>query len=72
MARNVVLTAAHCKGGNYNVVVGKHKLSNGGGQTVRKKLEVPHPVSIYIATKYYSSMSIHIFFDCSHQMLYVF
>eukprot|EP00578_Thalassiosira_sp_NH16_P026271 CAMPEP_0181100722 /NCGR_PEP_ID=MMETSP1071-20121207/13349_1 /TAXON_ID=35127 /ORGANISM="Thalassiosira sp., Strain NH16" /LENGTH=370 /DNA_ID=CAMNT_0023183479 /DNA_START=83 /DNA_END=1195 /DNA_ORIENTATION=+ len=40
---DVVLTAAHCKGGNYNIIAGRLNLGQSGGQVRRKQEEVPHP-----------------------------
>lgn len=43
IAKDVVLTAAHCKGGPYNVVLGRHDLDDNDGQVIPMKREVPHP-----------------------------
>mmetsp|Transcript_32289 Transcript_32289/g.67892 ORF Transcript_32289/g.67892 Transcript_32289/m.67892 type:complete len:475 (+) Transcript_32289:304-1728(+) len=43
IAKNVVLTAAHCNGGTYSVALGKHNLGAGGGQVIAKKDEIIHP-----------------------------
>lgn len=41
---NLVLTAAHCLGGSYDVIVGRTKNINGsGGQSIPKKQEIRHP-----------------------------
>lgn len=42
IARNAVLTAAHCQGGSYDVVLGLHDLSD-SGQVLQMMREVPHP-----------------------------
>ena len=38
-----ILTAAHCKGGQYNVGVGRDKWDSNTGQKIRMSKEVPHP-----------------------------
>jgi len=43
IAKNVVLTAAHCKGGPYKVALGRHNLDTNEGQVIDMKKEVPHP-----------------------------
>ncbi len=43
IARNAVLTAAHCQGGAYDAVLGLHDLSNNNGQVFEMAREVPHP-----------------------------
>ncbi|KAL7435818.1 hypothetical protein ACHAXH_004356 [Discostella pseudostelligera] len=43
IARNAVLTAAHCQGGPYNVVLGLHDLGANEGQAFEMMREVPHP-----------------------------
>lgn len=43
IAQDVILTAAHCKGGPYNVVLGRHDLNDDDGQVIPMKQEVPHP-----------------------------
>lgn len=44
IAKDVVLTAAHCQGGSYDVVVGRHDIVNDNdGNKIGKKTEVPHP-----------------------------
>lgn len=43
IARDVVLTAAHCQGGSYDVVLGRHDLDSGSGQKIRMARELPHP-----------------------------
>jgi trypsin len=42
ITKNVVLTAAHCKGGPYNVVLGRHDLDTNQGQIIGMKKEIPH------------------------------
>jgi len=43
IARDVVLSAAHCGGWRYDVVVGRHDLAGDRGQEIPMKREVPHP-----------------------------
>jgi len=43
IAKNVVLTAAHCNGGPYDITLGRHSLGQGGGQTFGMKKEIMHP-----------------------------
>lgn len=43
ITKNVVLTAAHCQGGNYNAVLGRHDLRSSAGQVIAMKKEIPHP-----------------------------
>mmetsp|Transcript_32351 Transcript_32351/g.68054 ORF Transcript_32351/g.68054 Transcript_32351/m.68054 type:complete len:315 (+) Transcript_32351:247-1191(+) len=43
IAKDVILTAAHCKGGNYNVVMGRHDWNDNDGQVIAKKSELSHP-----------------------------
>lgn len=43
IAKDVVLTAAHCKGGPYNVVIGRHDLNDNDGEVIAMKEELPHP-----------------------------
>lgn len=43
IAKDVVLTAAHCKGAPYDVVVGRHNLTESDGQVIPMKRELPHP-----------------------------
>jgi hypothetical protein len=43
IAKDVVLTAAHCQGGSYNVVVGRHDLTTNSGESIPVKKEIPHP-----------------------------
>jgi len=43
IARDVVLTAAHCQGGSYDVVLGRHDLDDGDGEVIGMRDELPHP-----------------------------
>jgi len=43
IAPDVVLTAAHCQGGSYDVYVNHPKLNTNSGQKMSKKKELPHP-----------------------------
>jgi trypsin len=43
IAPDVVLSAAHCAGGDYKAVIGRHDLNTMSGDVVNKKFEVPHP-----------------------------
>eukprot|EP01083_Nonionella_stella_P051128 135780_1 len=43
ITRNAVLTAAHCQGGNYRAVVGRHDLDTNKGQVNSMRAEKPHP-----------------------------
>eukprot|EP00970_Alexandrium_tamarense_P003181 scaffold481_cov188-Alexandrium_tamarense.AAC.10 len=43
IAKDVVLTAAHCQGGSYNVVIGRHDLTTNSGESIPVKKEIPHP-----------------------------
>ena len=43
IATDVVLTAAHCQGGNYDVVVNRYDLNSNDGETISIDYEVPHP-----------------------------
>jgi trypsin len=43
IAPDVILTAAHCAGGEYKAVIGRYDLSMTDGDVVRVKREVPHP-----------------------------
>mmetsp|Transcript_8383 Transcript_8383/g.14694 ORF Transcript_8383/g.14694 Transcript_8383/m.14694 type:complete len:301 (-) Transcript_8383:57-959(-) len=40
---DIVLSAAHCQGPSYNVVIGRHALDSNEGEEIRMKTEVPHP-----------------------------
>jgi hypothetical protein len=43
IARDVVLTAAHCQGVGYKVVLGRHDLDDYDGEALFVKQELPHP-----------------------------
>ncbi|KAL3777867.1 hypothetical protein ACHAW5_003393 [Stephanodiscus triporus] len=43
IARDVVLTAAHCQGIAYKVVLGRHDLDDYNGEALFVKQEMPHP-----------------------------
>ena len=44
MAKDAILTAAHCKGGTYNVAKRRHDLINDNdGQVISMKSDLPHP-----------------------------
>ena len=43
VAREYVLTAAHCNGGRYDVVVGRHDLDKRDGQSIGVDREIIHP-----------------------------
>ena len=43
IAKDVILTAAHCQGGNYNVVLGRHDVDDNDGEVIAMKKELPHP-----------------------------
>jgi trypsin len=43
ITRNAVLTAAHCQGGRYKAVIGRHDLDTSKGQTISMRAERPHP-----------------------------
>jgi len=40
---DIVLSAAHCQGSPYNVVIGRHALDSDEGEVIPMKDEVPHP-----------------------------
>jgi len=42
ITKNIVLTAAHCQGTPYSVVLGRHNVKGSGGQTISAKKEIPH------------------------------
>eukprot|EP01083_Nonionella_stella_P051127 135779_1 len=42
ITRNAVLTAAHCQGGSYRAVVGRHDLDTNKGQVISMRAERPH------------------------------
>merc|ERR1719453_115092 len=43
IAKDVVLSAAHCAGGQYNAVIGRHSFNDTDGEAIAVALEVPHP-----------------------------
>jgi trypsin len=43
IAPDVVLTAAHCQGGSYDVVIGRHNLESDSGEVIPMKKEIPYP-----------------------------
>ena len=43
IARNVVLTAAHCRGGSYSVALGRHDLRTNEGQVISMQRDVAYP-----------------------------
>jgi hypothetical protein len=43
IARDVVLSAAHCQGGPYDCVMGRHNLQGSQGQEIAMSRELPHP-----------------------------
>lgn len=43
ITRNCVLTAAHCAGGRYRAVLGRHDLDSSKGQVISMRTERPHP-----------------------------
>jgi len=43
IAKDVVLTAAHCRGGTYDVVIGRHDVDDNDGQEIPMKSDLPHP-----------------------------
>jgi trypsin len=43
ITRNVVLTAAHCQGAPFDVVLGRHDLDRSDGQVIGITKQVPHP-----------------------------
>lgn len=43
ITRNAVLTAAHCQGGRYSAVLGRHDLRTNKGQVISMRAEKPHP-----------------------------
>ncbi|KAL7524812.1 hypothetical protein ACHAXR_000725, partial [Thalassiosira sp. AJA248-18] len=42
ITRNAVLTAAHCQGGRYNAVIGRHDLDSNAGQSIGVDRERPY------------------------------
>ena len=43
IAKDIVLTAAHCQGGKYSVVINRHDLGKNNGEKINMKKEIPHP-----------------------------
>jgi trypsin len=43
IAPDMILTAAHCQGGSYNAVIGRHNLSSNSGESISMKKEFPYP-----------------------------
>mmetsp|Transcript_49577 Transcript_49577/g.105361 ORF Transcript_49577/g.105361 Transcript_49577/m.105361 type:complete len:407 (-) Transcript_49577:388-1608(-) len=43
IARDVVLTAAHCKGAPFDVIAGRHNLNRWDGQVIGITKQMPHP-----------------------------
>ncbi|KAL9189089.1 hypothetical protein ACHAXT_011579 [Thalassiosira profunda] len=43
IAPDVVLSAAHCAGGTYQAIVGRHALNSTDGDAIDVALEMPHP-----------------------------
>jgi len=43
IAKDIILTAAHCRGGSYDVVLGRHNLTDNDGEVIAMKEYVPHP-----------------------------
>jgi trypsin len=43
IAPDMVLTAAHCQGGSYNAVIGRHNLNSNSGESIPMDQEFPHP-----------------------------
>jgi trypsin len=43
IARDVVLTAAHCQGGKYDVIIGRHDLESRDGESIAMDYEIPYP-----------------------------
>lgn len=43
IAADMVLTAAHCQGGSYDVVIGRHNLNSNSGESIPMEKEFPHP-----------------------------
>jgi len=43
IAKDVVLTAAHCKGPPFDVVIGRHDLNDNDGQVISITRQLPHP-----------------------------
>eukprot|EP00985_Skeletonema_marinoi_P022962 scaffold14929_cov154-Skeletonema_marinoi.AAC.4 len=43
IAPDVVLSAAHCQGGQYQITVGRHGLTDEDGESIDVMTEIPHP-----------------------------
>lgn len=43
IAKDMVLTAAHCQGGSYDVVIGRHNLNSQSGENIPMRREIPYP-----------------------------
>lgn len=43
IAKDVVLTAAHCQGGQYDVIIGRHDINSKDGESIPMDYEIPHP-----------------------------
>ena len=43
IAKDVVLTAAHCQGAPFDVLIGRHDLDDRDGQIIGIKKQMPHP-----------------------------
>ena len=43
IAADMILTAAHCQGGSYDVVINRHNLDSNSGESIPMAKEFPHP-----------------------------
>ena len=43
IAKDIVLSAAHCAGGSYSVAINRHDLDNNNGEKISMKKEIKHP-----------------------------
>ncbi|KAL9189024.1 hypothetical protein ACHAXT_011514 [Thalassiosira profunda] len=43
IAKDAILTAAHCAGGSYDIWVGRHDIGDNDGEVIPMKSEEPHP-----------------------------
>lgn len=43
VAPDMILTAAHCQGGSYDVVIGRHNLNSNSGDSIAMRREIPYP-----------------------------
>jgi trypsin len=43
IAADMILTAAHCQGGSYDIVIGRHSLNSNSGESIPMRKEIPHP-----------------------------